>query len=305
MASRRISNPSRDKIALGDALERAGADDRALEEGRVFIGRRRAHLLTETVEPGEFVEIADPREVAPSVPILLRASDLVAVDKPAGMPTIADHGGAAHALAAVAAKTLGLDASRLHATSRLDRGVSGVVVFALTKCAAERLSRARAEGRYERRYLAMASRAPTPEAGTWAAPIGRARDPRLRVARGRDPAPAETRYRSCAQTDSGVALLAVGPKTGRTHQIRVHAAHAGTPLLGDRDYGGPARVTLATGRVLELRRVALHAARVVVPGEDGAPLVARSAVPSQLQDLWSALGGDAAAWELAATCALD
>jgi 23S rRNA pseudouridine1911/1915/1917 synthase len=305
MASKRISNSSRDTIALGIALERAGADDRALEEGRVFIGRRRAHALTEVVEPGEFVEIADPREVAPAVPILFRASDLVAVDKPAGMPTIADHGGAAHALVAVAAKTLGLDASRLHATSRLDRGVSGVVIFALTKGAAERLTRARDEGRYERRYLAMASRAPVAEAGTWAEPIGRARDPRLRMAGGRDPAPAETRYRVCAQTASGAALLAVGPKTGRTHQIRVHAAHAGTPLLGDRDYGGPARVTLPTGRVLELRRVALHAARVVVPAEDGSPLVARSAVPAQLQDLWSALGGDAAAWELAATCALD
>ncbi|HEX4447825.1 MAG TPA: RluA family pseudouridine synthase, partial [Polyangiaceae bacterium] len=93
--------------------------------------------------------------------------------------------------------------------------------------------------------------------------------------------------------------------TGRTHQIRVHASHAGSPLMGDRDYGGPARVTLATGRVLELRRVALHAARVVVPGEDGAPLVARSPVPAELQALWSALGGDAAAWEFAATCALD
>jgi 23S rRNA pseudouridine1911/1915/1917 synthase len=84
----------------------------------------------------------------------------------------------------------------------------------------------------------------------------------------------------------------------------VHASHAGAPLVGDRDYGGPARVTLPTGRVLEPRRVALHAARVVVPGASGALLVASAPVPPELASLWSALGGEAGAWELAASCAL-
>ena len=178
--------------------------------------------------------------------VILREDDLVAVDKPAGMPTIADHGGAAHALVAATARALGIDPARLHPTSRLDRGVSGVVVFALTKAAAERLARARGEGAYERRYVAIAASAPAPASGTWDAPIGRARDPRLRTVRGRDPIAAATRYGVCAHAPGGAAMLAVAPVTGRTHQIRVHASHAGAPLLGDRDYGGPARVTLPT-----------------------------------------------------------
>ncbi len=98
--------------------------------------------------------------------------------------------------------------------------------------------------------------------------------------------------------------MAFGPATGRTHQIRVHAAHAGAPLLGDRAYGGRTRLTFATGRVLELRRIALHAARVVVPDERGEPVVARAPVPPELVDVWEALGGDPGAWEVATSCAL-
>jgi 23S rRNA pseudouridine1911/1915/1917 synthase len=285
-------------------LARAGADDRAVEEGRVFVGRRRVKSAGEPVSAGDVVEIAPPREAAANVRILFEEDDLVAVDKPAGMPTIADHGGAAHALVAVAARTLGVDPASLHPTSRLDRGVSGVVVFARTKAAAERLTEARAAGTYERRYLALAARAPAPPTGTWNAPIGRARDPRLRQVNGREPVPAETRYAACATTAGGVTMLAVAPKTGRTHQIRVHASHAGAPLIGDRDYRGPARVTLSTGRVLEPRRIALHAARVVVPGAGGTALVAHAPVPPELEELWSALGGDAAAWEVATSCDL-
>jgi 23S rRNA pseudouridine1911/1915/1917 synthase len=100
-------------------------------------------------------------------------------------------------------------------------------------------------------------------------------------------------------------MLAVTPLTGRTHQIRVHAAHAGAPLVGDRAYGGPVRVTLPSGRVLQPGRIALHAARVVVPGEGGSPLVAAAPVPAELEALWSALGGEPAAWEVSVSCALS
>jgi 23S rRNA pseudouridine955/2504/2580 synthase/23S rRNA pseudouridine1911/1915/1917 synthase len=183
--------------------------------------------------------------------------------------------------------------------------VSGVVFFALTKAAADRLARARADGTYERRYIGISVRPPSPDRGTWDAPIGRASDPRLRAARGRDPVAASTKYVASARATSGAAMLALAPLTGRTHQIRVHAAEAGAPLLGDRDYGGPARLTLSTGRVLEPGRIALHAARVVVPGPTGKPLVVRSSVPPELEGLWSALGGEPSAWELSASCELD
>jgi 23S rRNA pseudouridine1911/1915/1917 synthase len=151
--------------------------------------------------------------------------------------------------------------------------------------------------------VAIAASAPAPASGTWKAPIGRAHDPRLRTVGGRDPVAATTRYSVCGRAP-GAAMLGVAPVTGRTHQIRVHASHAGAPLLGDRDYGGPARMTLPSGRVLEPRRIALHAARVVVPGDRGASLVVRAPIPAELEALWSALGGEAAAWELATSCVL-
>ena len=251
----------------------------------------------ERVRDGDVVEIAPPRpERALQITVLANAGDLVAVDKPAGVPTIGDHAGSAHALLALTARALGVREANLHPTSRLDRDVSGVVVFARGKAAAGRLLRARAEGIYERRYVAVAARTPSTDKGTWDAPIGRASDPRLRAVGGRESAAAVTRFSVSSRASLGAVLLALAPVTGRTHQIRVHAANAGAPLIGDRAYGGPGRVTLASGRVLEPRRIALHAARIVVPDEHGVPLVVSSPIPANLADLWLLLGGAPDAW---------
>jgi len=295
-----------DGRTVREVLSRAGADGDAVSSGRVFVGPRRVRRAGEVVHAGDVVHVAAPlANEALTATLLRNAGDFVAADKPAGIPTIPDHSGSAHAFVTAVARTLDVDPSRLHATSRLDRDVSGVVVFTLTKGAAERLARARAEGAYERRYVALVATAPEARGGNWDVPIGRARDPRLRMVGGRDPVDARTRYQVVARAPRGEAMLAVGPVTGRTHQIRVHSAHAGAPLIGDRAYGGPLRVTLPTGRVLEPGRIALHAAWVVVPGEDGAPFRVSSPIPAELGFLWSALGGDPAAWEVATSCALS
>ena len=297
-----------DGDTVADVLARAGADVTAVRDGRVFLGPRRVKQGDERVRPGDVVSVAAPLEgAAEAATILAQSGDLVAADKPAGIPTIPDHAGAAHSLLARVARALSLEPARVHPTSRLDRDVSGVVVFALSASARERLQRARAEGTYARRYLAITSRAPSPGAGVWDARIGRARDPRLRAVGGRDATDATTRYAVAGVAPGGQAILGVEPITGRTHQIRLHASHAGAPLLGDRAYGGPTRLTLPTGRVLAPGRIALHAARVVVPGERGArlPFEVRSPLPSELAELWSALGGEAAAWDLGLSCVLS
>jgi 23S rRNA pseudouridine1911/1915/1917 synthase len=178
--------------------------------------------------------------------------------------------------------------------------VSGVVVFALERDAAERLQRLRESHAYVRRYLAIAARAPEASEGKWDVPIGRAKDPRHRAANGRDPAHAVTHFAVAARSaTSPFVLLALAPVTGRTHQLRVHASHAGAPLLGDRAYGGPARATLGSGRVLAFDRIGLHAARVTIEG-----MVIDSPVPEKLRAAWLALGGDGEAWEKALTWSL-
>lgn len=269
---------------------RADGDGLAITEGRVFIGRVRAKG-GEVVVAGTEVTLHDAREALADVRVLHREEAFVAVDKPAGIPTIADHGGQAHALVALVAKTLDVPESTVHPTSRLDRGVSGVVLLALTPGGRERLAAARAQGKYARRYVAIAAGFPTPDVGTWKEAIGRARDPRKRAIGGHDPTDAETRYRVVARTERA-ALLAMDPITGRTHQLRIHASHAGAPLLGDRDYGGPTRWTLPSGKSLTLDRIALHCARVVVEGVE--PIV--SEIPGTLRAWWAAVGGEEAAW---------
>jgi 23S rRNA-/tRNA-specific pseudouridylate synthase len=325
VSTRRWTVKAGEGSTVGDIVLRLGEDLRALSEGRVFLARKRVHHAREPVRPGDVVTVASA--VPPSdaeIRILAREADLVAADKPAAIPTIPDHAGSAHSLLARTAQAIGMDPSRLHPTSRLDRGVSGVVVFALSAEGAARLKRARDEGCYARRYVAIAVRAPvttpppfgdrearqagTPghERGTWDWPIGRdAKDPRRRAVNGRDPVPARTRWAVVATAPSGATLLAVSPLTGRTHQIRVHAGRAGAPLLGDRAYGGPVRVTLPSGRILPLSRIALHAARVVVPHIAHGELGIESPVPADLRDVWSALGGDPKAWDTAVQCKVD
>jgi 23S rRNA-/tRNA-specific pseudouridylate synthase len=283
-----------DGTTVGAVVERAAPGDvDAITEGRVFVGRRRVLAATEAVAVGDEVSIAGPAATREAVQVLARGDGWVAVDKPAGIPTIPDQEGAAHALITLAATALSVGPSRLHATSRLDRDVSGVVVFALDPQVAERLRHLRAEHRYVRRYLAIASRPPEPSAGAWTVPIGRAKDPRHRAPNGRDAVDAVTHYAVAAEAPP-YTLLALSPVTGRTHQLRVHASHAGAPLLGDRAYGGPTRATLPSGRVIAFDRIALHAARVSI----GAAVI-ESPVPEKLRATWVALGGDDGAWEKA------
>jgi 23S rRNA-/tRNA-specific pseudouridylate synthase len=294
-----------DGATLGEIVARAGSDAAAIAEGRVFVGRVRAKEAESPVRVGDVVTVGPIQEAAESVAVLLDEGGLVAADKPAGMPTIPDQGGASHSLLAVLAKKLRCSPSALHPTSRLDRDVSGIVVFARTSEAAARLTQARATGAYFRRYVAIASRPPVLEAnaepGRWNAPIGRAKDPKKRAAFGRDATEATSLYAVVASAEAR-SLLALEPVTGRTHQLRVHAANAQAPLLGDRAYGGDSRVVLSSGHVLGLGRIALHAGLVVVPGRAagaGGVLEVRSPVPRELRDLWRALGGNEEAWALA------
>jgi 23S rRNA pseudouridine1911/1915/1917 synthase len=301
-----------DGATVGEILTRAGEKESAVDEGRVFLGRVRVKNAVERVRVGDEVRIGSGSGSGSGEwSVIWERDEMLACSKPAGMPTVPDHGGASHSLVALAAQSIGRKAAEMFVTSRLDREVSGVVVFATSAEAEERLRGARAEGRYARRYVAIAAASAgasldVAPAGVrvWDASVGAGKDARHRAASGPDAKEARTNWRVVARVP-GYALLAVEPQTGRTHQIRVHASHAGAPLLGDRDYGGAARVTLAGGRTVALARIALHAARVTVPDAAGGPRVASAPVPPELTRAWAELGGASEAWDMALSCELE
>ncbi len=232
-----------------------------------------------------------------TIDIVHRDPHLLVVNKPAGIATTSPSGG--DCLVA-RVREADAEAQLLHPVSRLDAQVSGLVTFARTREANRALREARASGVYQRLYLALALRAPDPPEGRWQAPIAvDPRDPRRRVAestragRGRSGArPAATDYRT-AQVVQQAALLYLWPRTGRTHQLRVHCAQASAPLIGDRHYGGPVRLVLPDGRVLRARRVMLHCARLVLPDLVLRParLVVAAPMPEEMTALWRDLGG--------------
>jgi 23S rRNA-/tRNA-specific pseudouridylate synthase len=226
--------------------------------------------------------------------VLHRDELFLVVDKPAFLATTSPSGGPT---VVERARALDPHAAKLHPSSRLDAEVTGVLVLARSRAAILHLLAARRAGLYARGYLGIAASAPQPPAGDFQGAIAiDPRDPRRRVvapAGSRGARHAHTRYRTLAALPNG-ALLWLEPQTGRTHQLRVHAAHAGSPLLGDRPYGGPARVVASDGSVFTARRVMLHCARVTVPDPaGGAALRFEAAPPSDMQQLWRDLGGSA------------
>jgi 23S rRNA-/tRNA-specific pseudouridylate synthase len=285
----------KDEMTISAILPRFGEGAlRALDEGRIFIGKRRA-AAADAVRTGDEVWLYPARPLPREPPrILLEREGIVAAYKPPDMATVADHRGSAGSLETVVKEMLGRRES-LVASSRLDVGVSGVVLLATDDASRRTLAHAREQGRYRRHYVAISSATPTPERGLWTGSIGRAVDPRLRRVGGSSAVLAETAYAVSATAPKG-ALLAVEPKTGRTHQIRVHAAHAGCPLWGDAAYGGSTRLVSDNGTVAPVERIALHAAWVEVALAEGENWRVEAPLPSDFEAIWAGCGGDLSAF---------
>jgi 23S rRNA-/tRNA-specific pseudouridylate synthase len=290
---------------LRAAREQPADGEDEIAEGRVFVGGRRA-TADARVRAGDLVEVWDrrrpprggphraDREAAPraqgaggappgAVPtieplILARAGEVVLVAKPAGLPTEPERRGGDSLVSRLAARAR---VRAAHASSRLDVEVSGVVACALGPRGAERLARARERGALRRVYLAIAG-GRLEGSGGWESPVG-----------GK---PAVTRWSACARARDAT-WLELELVTGRTHQIREHAAAASAALLGDGAHGGTRRFAALDGAMVEVRRPMLHAAAALLDDGAGPPLEATWPAPDELRATWLALDGAAAAWE--------
>jgi 23S rRNA pseudouridine1911/1915/1917 synthase len=249
----------------------------------------------QTVAIGDRVEAELP-EVLPSelvaepVPlaILHEDADLIVLDKPAGLVV---HPAPGHARGTLVNALLhhcrdlrGVGGvQRPGIVHRLDRGTSGVMVVAKHDAAHRALADQFRTHTIERTYLAFVRGLPTADGGHVERAIGRhPRDRKrmsVRASTGRE---ALTRWRVRRRfTASGISLLEVRPETGRTHQIRVHLASAGLPIVGDPVYG--------RAHVRLLERPALHASVLGFEHPRGGPMRFEAALPADLAELSGSL----------------
>ncbi len=208
----------------------------------------------------------------PSIPILYRSPSLLVVAKPPGVPTEPTRDPARPSVVSWVRAALALpDDALLQPPHRLDLDTSGLLLLALDAPMLTALGEAFASRTIAKTYLALVHGSPAEDEGTWSsflAPVERsARAVRWGSVRAGGKK-AITDYR-VLRRDGARALVECRPRTGRTHQLRVHLSEAGHAIVGDERYGAPRGEHARAGRFL------LHAWRLVVPpllGEPGAEL---------------------------------
>lgn len=285
-------------VAMLADVSRADAA-RLLEAGAVRLDGVAANAGKVRVREGQVVEIDDAAEVgAPrpvgdpgvDVPVVHADADVLVVAKPAGLvvhPGAGTPGGTlVNGLLASYPELAGVgDPARPGIVHRLDKGTSGLLVVARTQPAYEVLVGQLASRAVERGYQALVWGAPEPPTGAVDAPIGRSpRDP-TKMAVVADGRAARTRYevRQSFSQPAASALLECRLETGRTHQIRVHLAAIGHPVVGDATYGG-------VRRAIPLPRPFLHAFRLSFDHpRTGERLTFESPLPEDLQAVLATL----------------
>lgn len=220
--------------------------------------------------------------------IIYEDKRLLVINKPSG---IAVHGGSGVSHGAIellrAARPELRDLSLVH---RLDRETSGCLVLAKRRSALRELHQRFRDGTVEKNYLALV-------VGDWqfgerlvdASLLVRHREKGERHVVVSDAGKAAQTSMRLSRTFGTYSLLQCQPKTGRTHQIRVHALHAGHPIVGDERYGDPEANAMA--RKLGLRRLFLHAQSIAFPDDSGNELHFTAPLADELQKFLDRITG--------------
>lgn len=274
---------------------------RMIHDGQVWVGDSRAKKPGQLVEPGMLIRVDVPAPVPSALTpemvhldVVYEDDDLLVLNKPAGMVV---HPGAGHASGTLANAALGHDPSmwgvggeeRPGIVHRLDKDTSGLIVMAKNDASLRSLQRQFQERRVAKTYLALVDGHPPSPQGRVEASIGRDPSHRKRMAivpegRGR-PAISEYAVRERYALHS---LLEVHPITGRTHQVRLHCAFLGCPVVGDSIYGRK-KPTLAIPRHF------LHAWKLEIrlPSEERARIFS-VALPADLEHVLAELRQESA-----------
>jgi 23S rRNA pseudouridine1911/1915/1917 synthase len=276
-----------------------------IEAGAIQVDGRRLRAKDKVVG-GERVEIEAQLEVdaqvapeAMPLEIVFKDRALFVINKPPGLVV---HPGAGNSRHTLQNALLALDPKlavvpRAGLVHRLDKDTSGLLVVARTPEVHTTLVAALAEREIERHYIALCSGVMT-GGGTVDEPIGRHRSQRTKMAVRSDGRPSVTHYRLMKRFRAHT-LLHVQLESGRTHQIRVHFAHIGYPVVGDPVYGGRRRFPAAASPALiaELEaftRQALHAARLkLAHPTTGKEVEWEAPLPTDMAHLIAVLEADA------------
>lgn len=241
-----------------------------------------------TLHSGDFVSLNLPKERATAVPgtgkvqVLYEDAAVLVVEKPAAIPT---HPARYHETDSLASRLAAQRPElRFRPLSRLDIGTGGVVTLAKTAPAAAALHTQMRQGKVEKTYLALAVGSTPDRLCCTDYTCERTDKPSLRrvCAEGEQGAQYTCTEIVTLAKGGGLSCVAAFPRTGRTHQIRLQLAHAGFPLLGDRQYGTPSTA---------LPHQALFAFRVrFFSPETGAPVTVQAPLPEEFALLLSAAG---------------
>ncbi len=244
------------EISKGEArriIDRGGC---AVNQAMVRVASRQLRegdiLTVGLMQPGEYRDLLLPQEA-----IVYQDKDLLALDKPSGVASQRTPYQLKGTLEYWVAEEFARQGIKepVRVVHRLDRGTSGLMLFPKNRQAAAWLSSLFSQGKIHKRYIALVTGIPDRTEWISDSPIGKVGKSRWGVmAEGRT---ALTEFRLVCK-GNGVALLEAFPRTGRTHQIRVHLSADGMPIVGDATYGG------RNGT-----RLMLHCAGLEFEGRDG------------------------------------